>query len=233
MLNIAICDDNALECSQISKMAGDVLSARGVPFSLRQFSSGERLIESEQTFDIIFLDIVMEQTNGISAAKLLRQAGKDFILVFITASKEYMPQAFDVETFNYLVKPVSRERLEEVLLAAHKKLSPRKENHFVYTKNGHTAKISLDDVCYFESLGRLVVTHLKDNRTVEFYGQFSEIENFFRCHKSYLVNLGYVAGYDSTDITLDSGWRIPLAKRRLRQFAERMLEYLKKEGGIF
>lgn len=238
MLSIAVCDDNMLECCRLSQKVQEILAHRNIICTVKEFFSGKELVKSSQSFDIVLLDIMMEQIDGIAVANALRKEGKNFLLVFVTASKEYMQDAFDVETFHYLVKPVEYARLKRVLLAAHKKLVPRHDSHLIYAKNGYLCKADLCVTHYFESIGRIVKIHQKGKKTVEFYEQFAVLEgklagnDFFRCHKSYLVNLSYVARYNKTDIILDDGTRIPLSKRRYREFTVALLGYLKRAGGI-
>ena len=93
------------------------------------------------------------------------------------------------------------------------------------------------DVLYFEIRGRLIDVHKTDG-TSDYYGKISILEEelrekgFFRCHKSYLIHLKYVTGYNRQDVTLDNGEIIPVSKRRYEEFCKALLDYMKKSGGI-
>lgn len=122
MLSVAVCDDEMLDCCNMAKNIKEILEETGIPFIVRQFSSGRDLLNAIENFDIVFLDIMMCGINGMRTAQLLRDKSFDKILVFISASRDYVFQAYDVEAFQYLVKPVDHLKLERVLQRAVKKL---------------------------------------------------------------------------------------------------------------
>ena len=136
MFQIAVCDDEKLIVRQIGDMIKDILPN----CNISQYLSGGDLLESYVKFDIIFLDIQMENMSGIETAKELRNRGEDTIIIFITGVKEYVFQAFDVAAFHYLVKPVRKEKLKEVIERAIEKINKNKgeEIHrfFIKTKIG-------------------------------------------------------------------------------------------------
>lgn len=239
MLSIAICDDQALDCLKFSGKVRDILQEAGVAHNIKQFLSGAALMESACSFDLVFLDIKMEQLDGLTTAALMRKRSRPFLLVFITAYREYVYDAFDVEAFHYLVKPVDDGKLAKVLLAAVDKClnGGREEGYMVVTRNREAIKLALDDVSYFEISGRVIKAHCS-NRVVEYYDQISALEerltgrSFFRCHKSYLIHLKHVVSFDKHEVLMDNGDRVLLSKRRYKEFTEALLKYLKKEGGM-
>ena len=101
-LNIAICDDEQIIREQIKELIEKEIP--GVCTGL--YETGDALLAAGKQFDIVFLDIQMEGTDGIETAKRLRQRDEDTILIFITGIREYVFQAFDVAAFHYLLKPI-------------------------------------------------------------------------------------------------------------------------------
>lgn len=122
MVSIAVCDDEMLDCCNMAKDIKDILEEIGIPYIVRQFQSGRDLLNAIENFDIIFLDIMMCGINGMKTAQLLRDKAFDKILIFISASRNYVFEAYDVEAFQYLVKPVEHCKLKRVLQKAVKKL---------------------------------------------------------------------------------------------------------------
>ncbi|WP_334074218.1 MULTISPECIES: LytTR family DNA-binding domain-containing protein [Paenibacillus] len=239
MLSIAICDDQAVECLELSKKVHAVLQEAGVAHSIKQFFAGSALLESACAFDLLFLDIKMEHLDGLTTAALMRKRSRPFLLVFITAYREHVYDAFDVEAFHYLIKPVDDGKLAKVLLAVVDKCSAeeRGEGYIVVTRNREAIKLVLDDVIYFEISGRVIKAHC-NQRVLEYYDQISALEeklnrrSFFRCHKSYLIHLKHVMSFDKNEILMDNGDKVLLSKRRHKEFMEALLNYVKKEGGI-
>lgn len=215
----------------------ETLEEMKVPCFLRQFNSGEELLQAEENFDIVFLDIMMDGLDGMKTAKRIRKKASCRLLVFISASREYVFDAYDVEAFWYLVKPVETGKLKQVLKKAVLKTEAASPDFILVNKGRQKQKIFLRDILYFEIMGRLIDIH-KTGGISDYYGKISILEEelrekgFFRCHKSYLVHLKYVKGYNRQEAVLDNGEKIPISKRRYEEFCKALLSYMKKSGGI-
>lgn len=237
MLSIAVCDDEILECSRIAGKIKSILEEQKTPYEIRQFHSGKELLQAAGQFDILFLDIIMQDLDGMKTAELFRKKAFDGLLVFISSSRDYVFDAYDAEPFWYLVKPVEGQKLKKVLERAVQKLKKQPREFLIVNSERQKKKLFLSDICYFEIKGRMIYAHQTDE-IFHFYEQIGLLEQqlqgkgFFRCHKSYLVNLGWVKGYSRQEIVLDHGETIILAKRRYEAFCGEMLEYMKKSGGI-
>ena len=238
MLSIAVCDDEILDCCNIAKDIKDILEESKMSFTIRQFSNGKDLLQTIENFDIIFLDIMMCGMNGMKTAQLLRDKAFDKILIFISSSREYVFEAYDVEAFQYLVKPVENSNLRRVLQRAVGKLEHNLEDFIIIGKERQRKKLLLKDIYYFEIKGRIIYMHGVGG-TVDYYEQIGTLEEelqgkgFFRCHKSFLVNLKYVESYNRQEIILDTGEKIVIAKRRYEAFCQEILKYMKGSvGGI-
>ena len=237
MLSIAVCDDEIIECAGMAEKIRGTLEEMKVPCFLRQFNSGEELLQSEENFDIVFLDIMMDGLDGMKTAKRIRKKASCRLLVFISASREYVFDAYDVEAFWYLVKPVETAKLKQVLKKALLKTEAASPDFILVNKGRQKQKIFLRDILYFEIMGRLIDIH-KTGGISDYYGKISILEEelrekgFFRCHKSYLVHLKYVKAYNRQEAVLDNGEKIPISKRRYEEFCKALLSYMKKSGGI-
>lgn len=237
MISIAVCDDEIFACCQIAGKIRKFLDDRGVAFQIRQFYKGNELLQAKEHFDIIFLDILMDELDGMETAEAFRKKKKDALLIFVTSSRKYVYDAYDVEAFQYLVKPVDDGKLFRVLERAVQKKQPQEKEFIVFQKGQTKVKLPLEDICYIESQGRQLLVHTTDG-VISFYGKMGEIEeklqekDFFRCHKSYLVHLRFVRSYDVKDVVLDNGERVVVAKKRQEEFRKAILAYMRKKGGI-
>lgn len=237
MLSIAVCDDILLECTQLAKQIRHIAGLAGCEIILREFYSGEELLKSTESFDLLFLDIKMPGLDGMELARLLRRREENCLLIFVTAVSEYVFEAYDVEAFAYLVKPITDEQLQKVLARGTEKLR-RTSTEFLLVSSKHAVqKIPLQDIVYIEAMGRIVkIRTLRD--TVETYEQIGLMEKrlrekgFFRCHKGYLINLKYVDTFDKTQIYMETKDSVLLAKRRYEDFTRSFMNYMKKEGGF-
>lgn len=237
MLSVAVCDDEVLDCCNIAGRIRAICEKRKVPCTIRQFHNGRELLQAVESFDIIFLDIMMSGMDGMETAQLLRDMAYDKLLIFLSSSREYVFEAYDVEAFQYLVKPVSDQKLDSVLRRAIGKSEHSSDEFILVTKERQNKKLLLKNIRYVEIRGRVICIH-GVNGIFEYYGKIGSLEEelrekgFFRCHKSYLIHLKYVDTYNRQEVFLESGERIPLAKRRYDAFCEEILEYMKRNGEI-
>ena len=232
-MNIAICDDEKAIREQIKEL----IEKTGLCPEL--FETGDGLLAAGKQFDIVFLDIQMEGTDGIETAKKLRErsalkGAEDTILIFITAIREYVFEAFDVAAFHYLLKPIEEDKFREVFRRAERELEKRKkqqrETVFVKTRN-RSFTLEKDSILYIESRGKKVEIHTK-GETIEAYASMNELEaqlgeGFYRCHRGYLVNMAYVAEYDRKSVTLNNGEYVYLAKEKYGEFVKAYMRYLR------
>lgn len=237
MVWIAVCDDEVMECSRMAGKIEEILKEMKVPCMIRQFYDGQRLIQSTESFDIIFLDIIMHGLDGMRTAQMFREKAFDKILIFISSSREYVLKAYDVEAFQYLLKPVQEEKLKSVLQKAILKTEKQLQEFIIVSRERQKRKLFLNDIYYFEIKGRLIDVHGAEG-IFTYYGQIGVLESFlqgkgfFRCHKSFLINLKYVEGYRRQEVVLDNGERIMIAKRRYEEFSKEILSYMRDHGGI-
>lgn len=237
MLMIAVCDDEIRECLHISRQIQDILGQMHVPCTIKQYHSGQSLLQAIEEFDIVFLDIIMCGLDGMKTAELFRRQVPDKILVFISSSRQYVFDAFAVEAFDYLLKPIDNKKLSQVLSRCLAKTDKQTQDFLLLKKDRQTRKLFLDEIRYFEIRGRLIETHGTEN-SFSWYEQIGTLERalfgkgFFRCHKSYLVNLKHVDTYTRQEAILDNGEKIMIAKRRYTDFCGAILEYMRKNGGI-
>ena len=234
-MRFAVCDDEA----ELRRDISDKITALCPGASVTEFSSGTELLEGAGSFDIIFLDIGMDGLDGMQTAKKLRQNGCRAAIIFVTAFEDRVFDAFDVGAFNFLVKPVSTQKFAEVLKKA---IDSRTEpaatatsDRFIAVKSGGVStKLALSEIMYAEVFDRILILHTVSGK-VEYRGRLNEFEKctddtFFRTHRSYLINLRYVERYTSSEVTMENGDRVLLAKQRYSELVKSYLHYIKSEG---
>ena len=237
MLSIAVCDDEILQCCALSKRIQEILDGMNIPYTIRQFYSGSSLLREALDFDILFLDILMEGLDGMKTARIFRQKASDQILIFVSSSQKYVWNAYDVEAFHYLLKPVNDQKLKTVLQRAVQKIKRHPREYLLIRWERQQQKVFLDNIRYFEIRSRMIDVHGTEG-CFSYYEQIRVLENqlkdkgFFRCHKSFLINLNRVDSYNRQELLLDNGERIPIAKRRYDDFCQKLLTCMRTNGGI-
>ena len=203
---------------------------------IEAYATGEELLASGKRFDIVFLDIQMDGMNGIEAARKLRERQEDTVLIFITGIKEYVFDALDLYAFHYLLKPVDEGKFAEVLQRAAGEAKKKKEKKclFIRTKN-----LTLDqsDILYIESRAKKLEIHTTGaDKAIEIYASMDELEgqlgeDFYRCHRAYIVNMAQITEYDNESITLTNGDKVYLAKKKYGEFVKAYMWFL-QNGGV-
>ncbi len=148
MLWVAVCDDEVMECCKIAGKIKVILKEMNIPCMIRQFCSGQELIQSSDNFDIIFLDIIMRDLDGMRTAHIFREKAFEKILIFISSSREYVFEAYDVEAFQYLLKPIDEKKLKKVLQKAVLKIESHSQEFIIVSKERQKKEI----VCGFRFL---------------------------------------------------------------------------------
>ena len=235
MLRIALCDDeeNARDALriQLEKLMDELEDE-----IVYEFSNGRTCINwltaHPGEVDLLFLDVEMGKENGMDAAKKIRTVNRDLLIVFATGYTDYVFDGYQVNALDFLVKPVSPEKLKEVLLRAKELLTPPTDRFFVLKNADGAYRLPWDDILYFYSDRRYIhlVTVIK---TYTFYGKLNDIEkqvrnNFVRIHQRYLVNSDNVTfvGGDFVTVNNPACEKLPVSRAYKKEASEKLARAL-------
>ena len=207
MLNIVLCDDNPSFLNGLEEMLFKLFIKHNLDADISfKTDCSSKLLEhvKNNSVDVLFLDITLDNKNvGLSIAEEIRKINKCLHLIFTTGHFEFVMEAYKVNAFDYLVKPISQDKLEETLLRLTDYLD-NSNNRFI--KINGTTYINQDDVHYIRKDGMKLIFHTKDNE-FETYNSFSKIKNtlprhFVRCHKSFIANVSNISHIESNTNTI-------------------------------
>lgn len=236
MLKLAICDDDPYMKKEISDHLSKYMAEKKLEsYRVSCFSNGRSLLESDCNFDLIFLDIQMEQPNGMETAKMLRQRKNHSLLVFITILEEYVFDAFEVEAYDYLIKPLSGCHFKRTMDRALRSLEQRTAKKIIVQRGTSCEVIPLAQIMYCEVQGRKLYIHQSNGKIIDYYDKLENFERrvdgrFFKCHRSYLINFDYVLGCNAGQITLSQGDVVPVSRLRERDLTQALLHYMKERN---
>ena len=226
-MNIALCDDEPTALRELEKKVESFFAREEARVSC--FGNGDELLceMEKKPADIVFLDIQMPGRDGMETARLLRNRGFEGDIIFVTVLPELVYKSFEVEAGDYIVKPVSDERLFGTLGRIVKR---RKKGCFMLKCGGEDIVVPLEEILYFEVLDKVIILHERAGVT-SFRGSISEMiskigGDFFRCHRSYIVNLRHIERVGKGEVTIKGGEKIPLSRLRRRQLMEALSVYL-------
>lgn len=227
----AICDDAEADAGHIAELLTDWAKERGHKIVTECFPSAESFLfryADNKTYHILLLDIEMGEMDGVALAKKVRQEDENLQIVFITGYPDYIGEGYEVAALHYLVKPVDRRKLFEVLDRAVSNLQKHKRV-VVLPVDGEIVKVPVETIQYVEAFSHKVSV-VTTKGLYELRKSLSEIEalfgeGFVRCHRSYLVGLHFVASLSKTKVTLDNGTELPLSRSSAATVHKAFVEY--------
>lgn len=232
MIKLAICDDEPSMLEDMYKRLTAYMAEKKLACQIRCFTCGSEVLASEDAMDVLFLDIRMAELDGLETAKRLRERGYTGLLIFTTVLREEVYEAFEVEAFDYWLKPLEDSRFRRTMERVVHSLIERKNDRIVIQKGETYQVILLTQITYCEVLGRKLYLHRQDGETVDYYDKLEELEKrvdgrFFRCHRSYLINLEHIRGYEGGMAILDDGSKVPVSRLRKQELTQALLLYMK------
>lgn len=236
MLKVILCDDNPHVLDFYENMMLETAASHHIDIKIARYESGEQLLfnlsDSPNSADIIYLDILMGQTNGIETARKLREIGCKAILIYLTSSNEYVFEAFDSNPFYYIVKDeMPAKKFMDIFLKAADSVELKRSNFIMVTAGGSNIKLSLDRIKYFDIQNRLITAHTTDGN-VEYYSTMDELEgqlmgrDFVRVHRSFLANCYYIQRLTRTQLILNDGAVLPVSAKYTDTVKEAFSNYL-------
>ncbi len=233
-MRIVICDDEPSEVEAICDLIRILLQEQDFTADIRGFTDYKPFLAdmARVRADIVLLDICMGAHNGIECARVLRQFNEDCAIIFVTSSREYAIEAFDVAAAHYVVKPVTPEKLRGALERTRFFQTKRKFLHITvdYTE----LRVPLNDILYMETVERKTRLHLKNGTSVDsgmtllrISEQLLEEPQFFSCYRGVVVNADYVQALDEQGIALKGAkQKLPIAGKRFAEIRRCYHEYL-------
>ncbi len=232
MIQIAICDDEAYMSDHLQRMVSNFFRRKNMEITILLFPCGEELLRYNRQIDIVFLDIQMKNIDGMETARKLRANKFRGILIFITVLKEMVFQSFEVQAYDYLVKPIEEKQFEKTMERLYASIQNASKASLLVQKGYESRIISFDDIVFCEIIDRKIYLNLVSSEVIDYYDRIENLETkldkrFFRCHRSYLINLKYLKGYKNGIAYMKDGKEIPVSRLRSREFSNVVLQYMK------
>lgn len=213
----AICDDNPTDLQYISSLVSRWAVERDVQVHIDTFSSAEAFLfhyEEEKDYDILLLDIEMEQMDGITMARTIRKNNETVQIIFITGYSDYIAEGYEVSALHYLMKPVNTEKLMDVLDRATIKLQ-KNERILKLSVSGEMILLPFYEIRYLSVEQNYVTLHGKRDYTVkktlaDFEAELDD--RFYRAGRSLLLNLTCIERITKTTVVLNDGTTLPLPR---------------------
>lgn len=227
---IAICDDEPDQLDLIASAVSAWSTQADYTCDVSMFASAESFLfayEDNRSYDILLLDVEMQNITGIELAKRIRGDNSSAEIIFITSHFEFIGEGYEVDALHYLIKPISADKLTQVLNKAVKKLSAKPPS-VVISCEGETVRLYEPDILYVESFLHYIVIHTKDQeyRIKESISVFEDklSDTFYRIHRSYVVSLKYITRISRTSVMI-GGTELPLSRGKYDDINRAFIEH--------
>lgn len=230
-MKIAVIDDSAEDRKLLAEKIQNFCLRESLIYEIRSFSSGnEFLLASRADWDIIFLDIFMNEIDGMTVARTLRGNNVSSLIVFTTSSRDYAIESYDVRAFHYLVKPIEQDKLDEVLRLSEKSI--RSRNHYIEVKEGRImSRILIRDIMYTDYYNHYIQIHTP-GRMIKTYMSFAEFsplllkyKQFLSPYRNCMINMDYVQQMDDHDFLMKDQGQIPINRARKSEIRQAYADY--------
>lgn len=228
-MTIAVCDDEVLFRINVIRLLEKYREDHMLSFQIAEFSSGDELLDYNCDIFLVFLDFEMPGRNGMSTARLLKQKNQDTLIVFLTSHPEMMQKAFEVKAFRYLLKPL---RPHDLVISINAALKEMEQSKVVLFDNGVQKIINLKDIQYIEAgvnytFARTEKSVFQSKNTMSEWENIVKEEHFYRCHKTYIVNIKFVDEVLINAVVLYNKEKVSLSRRNKKEFQQKLLQYIK------
>lgn len=234
-MRAAICDDEKAVHETLERLLQEYKLARNIDIYIDKFESGFSLLHSAKDYDVVFMDYQMERLDGIETARLIREKNKECVIIFVSAYPEAAVDTYEVGTFRFLVKPVSKEKLFKALDDYMRSID---HDNFLIVKTKDGAwKIKMSDIIYAEAKGKhTIIRTVKGSFDVSVslkqIGAMLPAEKFMRCHKSYLVGFAHIINHNNTEIIFDNNEKAQIGRNYMVRFKTAFQNYIMRYNEI-
>ncbi|MDU1540263.1 MAG: LytTR family DNA-binding domain-containing protein [Paeniclostridium sordellii] len=233
MIEIVLCEDQIQHQKTIEKFLKEILGENNIEYNLKMYKSGEELLNNyPKNVDIFILDIQMEKINGMDVARKIREIDKNKPeIIFTTSLVEYIQEGYEVRAYRYLLKPIKYEELKKHILSCIDEVINKKDKFILIENKNETYKIKIEEITYIEIQRKDMSIHT-ESKVYETKMTMDKIEkelknyNFYRCHKSFLVNIDYVENIKQYVAILDNKEEVPVSRHRFKDFKHKFLRLL-------
>lgn len=233
-LKIAICDDEKIYRDTVKSYIAKFSKSIDTSITIFEYDSGFKLLDdiSNKNFDLIILDIVMDEIDGIDTAKKIRILDKEVCIVFLTNYEKYAIRGYRLNVYEYLLKDsLNEDKLKDIINEVKKN---KKTETIVLKMQKEIIKFDISSIYFFEVNNRMITVHYDFNReykTKSFYGKLEDIEKqlegeiFYRSHRSYIVNIKKIRKIASREIFFDISQKAMVSRLKYLELKERYINY--------
>ncbi|MFI3176162.1 MAG: LytTR family DNA-binding domain-containing protein [Eubacteriales bacterium] len=238
MMKIAICDDEPRAAEEIRILLQALQKKYDLVLSVEVFHRAATVLKernSKTEYDLYYLDIEMRYMDGIELARNIRKHHKFAKIIYVTSYENYAVQTFEVQPFQFMIKPINESLFEQYFLQVYKEYQS-KDTFYHYSFNKVHYRKLVKDIAYFYSNRRIITMVDYESHTHKFTGKLNEVEKdiaaknrFLRIHQSYLVNYDHIQQISADKIQLVDGTILTISSERSEEVSKKYAQFVRRE----
>ena len=235
ILKVAICDDEKVFHKEIINLLHKFQKAKKIDIFMDHYENGNSLLQSGQEYDVIFMDYQMKEMDGIETARKLRETNSDSIIIFISAYPSAALDAFEVQTFRFIQKPIDESKLFKALNDYLKSVDY--DNLLLINTHDGSYKIKMSEIIYLEGDGKYTTIRTKD-KSLRVHLNLKQLEirlpssKFIRCSKSFVAGFEHIRNHNSTSIFFDNGEKAVIGAHYSAKFKVELQNYIMRYNEV-
>ena len=238
-INILLCDDDRDFLQRLTDAVTSQPLPPGISVCVTKSAHPAAITDRQLSqYQILFLDIDMDERSGMDMARRVRELHLDTILIFVTNYPEFSIEGYEVRAFRYLLKQEMQQKLPLYFRDALAEI-PHGKKELRFSVNAEPYRVAYKDILYLESRQRIVILHTENPLQGEnrFYAKLEDLENelasdgFLRIQKSYLVNMAHIKKLNYDKVVLSNGEKLPVSQMHYAQIKIRYLSWKNKQWG--
>ncbi len=237
MIKIAIVEDDSRQERELNSYLHEYFGGINRSISVESFESADKFLSAFEPhkFHMIFMDIEMPGTDGMTASKKLRESDEDALLFFVTNLAQYALESYEVRAFDYIVKPVNYYNLALKMKRAVGALKNIDNATFIINSTQGQVVLDVSQIRYVEVMKHNIIYHTTKGDYFVGYDSMKAVReklekyDFVLCDRSFLVNLKYVTGINKDNLYVGEDV-LKITKSRRTEFTLAMTKYFSAEG---
>jgi len=232
-MNILVCDDMKEDADRLAAL----IALSGFEAQTAVFTCPRQALDyflSGANIDVCFLDIIMPKMNGIKLAEKLRDNNFANNIVFLTTSNDFASQSYQVQAFDYLLKPLTGEKVNNIMSKLKKSWENADKAGLSVVTQGAAKFVLFRNISHVEVINHIVYIKLLDKSIIKMYVAFGKIEEqlladsrFAKCHRSYIVNISEIMTMGNNELTMKNCSKIPIS-RSYSQVKDKIVKWMFK-----
>lgn len=234
MIKIGIVENDDRDMTMLKDALTEYLERIGFKdYSLSTFSNAlDFLDDTTHKYDLVFLDILMPHMDGMELAKKIRLTNDRMMIIFTTNLTNFAIRGYEVNAYDYLVKPINKDHLATTMAKALRMLKSH-EDRFITIKNKTSVKVvDVNSILYLEISSHLITYHFVDGTTFDTWGSLREemtklpTNEYVKINKFQLLNMSHITSLDNGVVYVMDGMKsFTISRLSKKEATDKILSY--------